>query len=131
MVKANPPVVFISYSHSDSAVADTLVSALDRLGIETFRDIKNIEWGQALSEAVPHGLKSASAILVILSPGSIKSQWVAYEIGFGIGTRKRILPYLTHRDLDRPGFIGDLVYVTNVDDVRDFFLKNTTWHETI
>ena len=122
------PIVFISYSHSDSAVADSIVATLDELGIQTFRDIKNIDWGEKLSVSVRNGLQSSAAILVILSPGSIKSQWVAYEVGFGIGTKKRILPYLTHRDLARPGFIEDLRYVKSVEEVREFFSKNTSWH---
>ena len=124
------PIVFISYSHSDHAVADAIVDTLDNLGIATFRDIKNIEWGHALSSSVQNGLQSASAIIVILSPGSIKSQWVAYEVGFGIGTKKRIFPFLTHPNLDRPGFIGDLIYVKSVAEVHNYFSKNKNWHES-
>ena len=59
------------YPHSDSEVADAIVSTLNDLGIETFRDIKNIGWGDPLSDSVRRGLESAAAILVILTPGSI------------------------------------------------------------
>lgn len=122
--------VFISYSHTDSNVADAIVKELEDLGINHFRDVKEIEWGQAISARVREGLHSASAIIVIVSPGSLKSQWVAYEIGFGSGTNKRILPYLTHGSLDLPAFISDLSYVKSVDKIREFFVNNPDWHET-
>ncbi|WP_417851185.1 TIR domain-containing protein [Thalassoglobus sp.] len=121
-------LVFISYSHTDSSHADAIVTTLEELGVETFRDVKDIEWGQAISTKVREGLESAAAIIVIVSPGSLKSQWVAYEVGFGTGTGKRILPYLTHPSLDQPGFMADLTYVKSIDDIRDFFATNTDWH---
>lgn len=121
-------LVFISYSHIDSSDADAIVTTLDDLGVDTFRDVKDIEWGQAISTKVREGLEAAAAIIVIVSPGSLKSQWVAYEVGYGTGTGKRILPYLTHPALGLPGFMADLTYVKSIDNIRDFFETNTDWH---
>lgn len=123
-------IVFISYSHTDSAAADDIVAILDNLGVETFRDVKNIEWGQPISAKVRDGLESATAIIVIVSPGSLKSQWVAYEVGYGTGTKKRVLPYLTHPSLELPGFMSDLAYVQSHSEISDFFQNNTDWHST-
>ena len=122
--------IFISYSHTDSDTADEIVAALDNLGIQSFRDVKNIEWGQPISTKVREGLQSASALIVIVSPGSLQSQWVAYEVGYGTGTNKRVLPYLTHTSLDMPGFMSDLSYVKSIDQVNDFFSKNDNWRNT-
>lgn len=122
-------VVFISYSHADHIAADAIVTELEELGIETFRDVKNIEWGQPISVKVRDGLQSAAAIIVIVSPGSLKSQWVAYEVGFGVGTKKRVLPYLTHPALDVPGFMSDLSYVKSIEEVREFFTTKTSWRD--
>jgi len=124
-------IVFISYSHTDSAAADAIVDTLDKLDIKTFRDVKNIEWGQPISAKVRDGLESAAAIIVIVSPGSLKSQWVAYEVGYGTGTKKRVLPYLTHAALDLPGFMADLSYVKSIDQIRDFFQTNTSWKKAL
>ena len=121
------PTVFISYSHTDSERADELVDALEELEIDVFRDIKNIEWGQSIRAKVMEGLESAAAIIVILSSGSLKSQWVSYEMGFATASRKRILPFLTHPELDVPAFISDLNYITNINDVKSFFQKNDSW----
>ena len=122
--------IFISYSHTDSTTADEIVATLDSLGIRSFRDVKNIEWREPISTKVREGLQSASALIVIISPGSLKSQWVAYEVGYGTGTNKRVFPYLTHPALDMPGFMSDLSYVKSIDQISEFFSQNEDWRDT-
>jgi hypothetical protein len=81
----------------------------------------DIEWGDSISSEVRLALEEAAALLVIISPGSLKSHWVPYEIGYGSAQGKKILPYLTHPSLDVPGYIGDLKHLTNIDQVRAYF----------
>lgn len=112
---------FISYSHSDSESADNIAKVLEEFNIEYFRDIKNIEWGNSISTQVKDGLQKAKAIIVIISPGMLKSQWVAYEVGYASARGIQVLPYLTHSALELPGFMGDILYVKSVEEVKDFF----------
>jgi hypothetical protein len=113
--------VFISYSHIDSKVADEICQLLDSEGISYFRDEKDIDWGNSINLEVRSTLEKTSAILVIISPASLKSYWVPYEIGYAIAFRKKILPYLTHPSLDVPGFISDLKYITSIGQVQEYF----------
>lgn len=113
--------VFISYSHVDSKEADELASLLDELDIEYFRDVKDINWGDSISSKVRDALDSCVAILVIVSPASLKSHWVPYEIGHASALRKIILPFLTHPSLEIPHYIRDLNYATTVEKVKDYF----------
>lgn len=115
--------VFVSYSHSDEETADNICSILKELDIKFFRDEWNIGWGEQISEKVKLALSETIAIIVIISPGSNKSQWVAYEIGYVSGLEKKILPFITHPDLDLPGFIKDLKYYSEFNDVREYFEK--------
>lgn len=115
--------VFISYSHVDAKSADDLASLLDDLGIEYFRDVKDINWGDSISSKVRDALDSCVAILVIVSPASLTSHWVPYEIGHASALRKIILPFLTHPSLDVPHYIRDLNYATTVDKVKDYFIN--------
>jgi hypothetical protein len=117
------PKVFISYSHIDSKVADEITEVLSNQTIEFFRDIKDIEWGDSIDTEVQNGLDDASALLVIISPASLKSQWVPFEIGYAAGKRIKILPFLTHPSLDVPSYIKDLKYLVTINEVQEFFSK--------
>jgi hypothetical protein len=113
--------VFISYSRADASTADELTSVLSDLGIDYFRDIKDIIWGNSITSEVRDALDACVALLVILSPASQASQWVPYEIGHAKALRKIILPYLTHPSLVVPDFIRDHNYTTDVVSVREYF----------
>jgi hypothetical protein len=113
--------VFISYSHFDSAFAQSLYEVLSEMGIDCFLDEKNIEWGDVITEKVKDGLRTCSALIVILSLGSLKSHWVSFEIGQATALGKKILPFLTHPALDVPPFLSHLNYKSNLEDVRTYF----------
>lgn len=111
--------VFISYSRTDSAIADKISSILDDLEITYFRDIKNINWGNPIATDVRRALRDCRAIIVIVSPGSEKSQWVSYEIGHASALRKTILPFLTHPSQNTPPFLKDRKHIETLDEIRD------------
>ena len=111
--------IFVSYSHEDTNTADEIVAILDEFGVEYFRDTKDIEWGGSISSEVKLGIEEALAVLVIVSPASLKSHWVPYEIGYGTALGKKILPHLVHPSLDVPHYIKDLSYTTRLEQIRE------------
>jgi hypothetical protein len=86
--------VLIVYARDDECIyKDTLKHRFERAGIDPFLDVKvgpGKDWQQTLEQAY----RSASCAVAILTPDSIKSPWVSYEIGFLDGIRKKIVPYL-------------------------------------
>lgn len=114
-------LVFVSYSHVDTDVADALTATLSEHDVQYFRDVKNIEWGTSINSEVREALDDAVAILVIISPASLKSQWVPYELGYASALKKRILPFLTHPSLDVPDFIREFSYYTDLEQVKQYF----------
>ena len=113
--------VFISYSHIDEAFVRTLTSGLDELGVEYFLDVKDIEWGGNVTETIADALKACSSILVIVSPASLKSHWVPFEIGQATALGKTVLPLLTHPSLEVPGYLKNLNYKTQLKEALEFF----------
>jgi hypothetical protein len=113
--------VFISYSHFDSDFARSLSKLLSEMGVDCFLDEKNIEWGGVITEKVKDGLRTCSALIVILSPGSLKSQWVSFEVGQATALGKTVLPFLTHPALDVPLFLRHLNHKSDLEDVRTYF----------
>lgn len=113
--------IFLSYSHIDTSIADEIAMMLDELNIEYFRDIKDIQWGDVIVPNVAQALKRCTAILVIVSPASVKSSWVPYEIGRASALQKTILPYLTHRSIDLPSYVNDKRFLASINEVREYF----------
>jgi hypothetical protein len=111
----------MSYSHIDSETANALGSALDDADVSYFRDVKDIDWGQQIDGAVQTALEDSDALLVIVSPASLKSVWVPFEIGYFSAVKRPILPYLVHPSLDLPSYISNLKNVRNIDDAKEYF----------
>ena len=113
--------IFISYAHEDSHTADEIVQVLRTSGIEHFRDVKDISWGDAITSRVRSALLNCEAILVVVSPASLESHWVPYEIGHASALGKPVLPFLTDPLCSPPQFIRDLNCATSIEQVSKYF----------
>ena len=113
--------VFISYSSVDERLAKEIQSTLDQVGVDSFLDKKDIGWGDEVLERVAKGLTDSSAVVVIISPASLKSQWVPFEVGHAMALGKKILPFLAHPSIEVPDFLRQLNHKMKVHDVREYF----------
>lgn len=118
--------VFISYSGIDEDFAKKIAQKLDEIGISYFFDCKDIgkgiDWGRSITET-PKELSECLAVVVVISPTSLKAQWVPLEIGYAIGAGKKIVLFLTHPSLKIPGYLQDLHYMTRLKDVKEYFQR--------
>ena len=73
--------IFFSYSHRDSHVAKDLVSKLEASGLDCFIAEKDIRAGQLWEERVRHSIESSERMLLLITPRSKNSLWVAAEAG--------------------------------------------------
>lgn len=112
--------VFISYSSVDQEQADRLAEICNEIGITYFLDRKDVKWGDDVGEEIAKGVTASTDMIVIISPASLKSQWVPYEIGQASGQGKPILPYLTHPSLSLPSYLQKLHYTSDLQAVRDY-----------
>ena len=85
--------VFISYSSSDKAIADTIVSSLESRGISCWyapRDIPQGEdWANAISDAISH----SNIMLLIFSKNSNGAHRVLDELKLALSKKIKILPF--------------------------------------
>lgn len=88
--------VFISHSSRDKWVARKISEDLNRVGIETFLDEKDILTGESIDDAIGQQLLESDEMLIIISPASLSSQWVFVEIGGAKALGKRLVPILFH-----------------------------------
>jgi len=124
------PLVFISYSHVDKGFARRLSKRLIQIGVNCFLDEKNIEWGDPITDKVRESLNQCTAIIVILSPASLKSAWVPFEVGQAVSAGKRVLPLLTHPSLDVPLYLADLNCIKQISDAVKFF-DSESWGQHV
>jgi hypothetical protein len=113
--------VLISYSQVDSEIADEIVRTLLKQNVEIIRDVRDVSWGESVELKVDKGFDEISAVLVVISPASLKSQWMPYEIGFVTGRGKTVIPYITDPSLEIPADIKGLKSLTEISQVMEYF----------
>jgi hypothetical protein len=86
------PNVFVSYSASDRKGVTDVVNALRSANITGWMDAADVAAGANLSSAVREALRAANAIIVFISPNSLKSEWVQFEVGAADALGKVIIP---------------------------------------
>lgn len=115
--------IFISYSHVDKEIIENITSIFDKLGIGYFQDVKDIQWGEKITDKVKQALDKVTHIILIISPASLKSQWVSYETGYAKAKNIIILPFLIHPSLELPSYLKDTSYKTKLSDLEQYFLS--------
>jgi hypothetical protein len=120
--------VFISYSHDDSKIATAIYNIVEKCDLHPILDEKDISGGEILDEKVSILLESAQIIVVIISPSSIRSPWVFYEIGRADNAGKLIIPFLTHKGLanELPIFLQKRKYFLALPNLKKFFVSLTS-----
>ena len=87
--------VFLSYTTADEDFAKQLGSHLSRRGCEVWDPSEQVFPGDNWLLKICEALKESNAMVVLLSPDSIKSEWVRREIEYAIGDRNyegRVFP---------------------------------------
>lgn len=84
------PSLFLSYAHSDQALAQRLAAALEDAGYTVWWDAL-IEGGSRYAQTIDETLQSVDAVLVLWSKRSVESDWVRDEAAQG-RDRKRLIP---------------------------------------
>ena len=108
---------FISYSRSDRNFVSSLESLLQEKGIRYFRDEKDIEWGCDVNATISTAIENCTALIVIISPNSLNSPWVAYEVGYAKARQKKVLPLLTEPTVNLPSFLKNLNFKFGLNEV--------------
>jgi TIR domain-containing protein len=76
--------LFISYSHDDAPFADRLALALIKARVHVWVDRWELKVGDSLLQRIEAAIDSAGALLVVLSPRSVASEWCRKELTAGL-----------------------------------------------
>lgn len=109
--------IFISHSSYDLWVASQMSRLLIDDGHTTFLDAKDLKTGDSLDAKIHSHLADSDHLLIVLSPASLKSQWVFVEIGGAKALNKTIIPMMLHVAVNEvPSMISQYV----ARDINDF-----------
>jgi len=89
-------LVFISHSSLDAWVAKAMVEKIEALGAECWLDEKDLTGGDVIAAEIIRGINACYEAIVLISPNSVKSQWVPFEIGGARAQHKRVTPILNN-----------------------------------
>ena len=89
-------LVFISHSSSDRWIAEVIAEKIGSMGASCWLDEKDLEGGEVIVDRIINGIDSCDEALVLISPQSVQSQWVAFEIGGVRAQHKRVTPILNN-----------------------------------
>jgi 3',5'-cyclic AMP phosphodiesterase CpdA len=108
------PSVFISYSHDDRAFANRLTSDLRRRGIKVYID-ERLQVGEGWRKQLAVAIETTDAFVLIMSPPSVASEYVEWELGTAQALDKKIFP-LMYRESGVPKTILPLQYINISQD---------------
>ena len=106
--------VFISYSHADKDFVDRLAAHLVKARAHVWVDRWELRVGDSLIAKIQEAIQTASALIVILSQESFKSEWCNKELNAGLvreleEKRVIVLPLLLE-DCEMPLFLREKMY---------------------
>lgn len=106
--------VFLSYAQSDREVAKELSRHLEEVGHKIWFADDALFPGQNIALEVGKALDKSEAMVVLLSPQALKSDWVRQEIEFALGApqfRGRLIPVIVKPTADIPWILKKLPIV--------------------
>ena len=84
--------VFISHAHSDERLAHKVAAILEQAGLEVWDAKREIMPGDNWAQEVSNALQESEAMIVLLTPDAVQSQWMRWEMRWEIEyalTKKR------------------------------------------
>lgn len=106
--------VFISHGHQDRDLASFLRHELAKDGFDAFQAEDEVLPGDNWALKAGQALEDSDAMVVLVSPDSVRSRRVRREIDFALGSSKyagRVIPVVVEPTEDMPWFLRKLTPV--------------------
>ena len=125
--------VFISHQKSDRDAAKKIADYLVSVGIAVYFDEFDRELQQAdtannpqgVVTAIKKGINSSTHMLCVVSPNTLYSQWVPFEVGYGYDqTNLTTLTLKGIKKTDLPDYIKTKPIIRDIYDINKFVEKN-------
>ena len=106
--------VFLSYAHEDAPTALMLAAYVERTTDLSVWTTDKMPPGAPWDRTIMEALRSASSVLVLLTPAASRSAWVAHELGAALMADLPVVAVVS-----RPGLLKLLPAGTRVSSTLD------------
>lgn len=103
--------IFLSYARADEEFAKTLATHLSRRGFSVWSPEEELLPGDNVWSRIGKALEMSKAMVVLLSPDSMRSDYVRREIEYALGDPNyegRVFPVQVRPTHDVPWILGKL-----------------------
>jgi len=113
-------VVFVSYAHEDSAIAQGVTDRLSKAGISTWFD-RQLEPGDVWATQIEAEISRASTFVLLISPSYLASRYAMAEVGAALGRahdrHAQVIPVILQETV-LPAPLQRLQYIDGNRDAR-------------
>jgi hypothetical protein len=86
--------VFVSHGWSDRWVAEQMAKCIREIGADPFIDIFDLKKGDRIEQKIQVELPKCDELVVLLTPWSVRRNWVWTEVGGAWALGKRVVGVL-------------------------------------
>ena len=94
--------IFISYQHEDGDFAEILINRVEKAGYVAWVDTDKLPPGEDWRSEIDQAIKSAFALIVIMTPEAKASEYITYEWAFAWGAGVKVIPLVLKHTLLHP-----------------------------
>jgi len=124
--------VFISHKREDTAACEQIANYIMDAGIDVYFDKYDKTLSQLVREGNPNkvteriqeGIENSSHMLCVVSPATVRSYWVPFEVGYGY--RRVALGILTLKgvsDADLPDYMKTTAVIRGTQSLNEFISR--------
>lgn len=92
------PCIFLSHKSVDKDIVMKIGDYIMKAGIDIYLDVNDLELqradkmgdDKAVTQCIQKGIEESTHVMCLLSPKTVESWWVPYEIGYGEKANKEI-----------------------------------------
>jgi SH3-like domain-containing protein len=115
--------IFISYSRKDMEFVRKLAGDMEKAGYDIWWDITDLRGGDDWVRSLPAAIEASQFFIIVLTPNSIKSEWVQKEYTQALTLHKKIIP-LMFEVCDIPFALNTINYVNFLNEEYADNFKN-------
>jgi hypothetical protein len=114
MDEASGIKVFLSYAHSDRDWARKISEVLEAAGFQVLDPVNALLGGENWSLEIGKALDESQAMVVLISPAAVRSEWVGREIQYALGSERyqdRLIPVEVTPTADFPWVLRHVQWI--------------------